>query len=187
MPEGDSVYLTATRVRPVLEGHTLTRSEFRVPEYSRVTLVGQEAGGVRAHGKHLLFTVGDLVIWSHLKMEGHWDVYRPGARWRAPAFKARAVLETERGQAVGFELGFVRVLPSDDVAQRLASLGPDPLSTWNPDAAAANIRAQAERSIAPVLLDQRVIAGLGTIYRCETLFLAGCHRQSSFHWPRPST
>ncbi|MDO4784829.1 MAG: DNA-formamidopyrimidine glycosylase family protein [Propionibacteriaceae bacterium] len=175
MPEGDTVYRLAARLRPVLAGQVLVRTQFRVPSLATRDLSGREVTTVEARGKHLLIGVGDTVVWSHLKMEGHWRVYPAGGRWTSPAHTARCVLATATHEAVGFSLGFLRLLPAAGVESRLAFLGPDPLGDWNPDAARRNLRAQGERALGLALLDQSVIAGLGNVYRSEVLFLSGIH------------
>lgn len=178
MPEGDSVYRVAVRLRRVLLDQALTRTEFRVPAFADVTLVGQVVDGVSSRGKHLLIDAGYHTIWSHLSMEGHWRIYRPGDRWTSPAHTARCILATEGCEVVGFSLGFLRVLPTGEVARKLAYLGPDPLGQWDPDTAVANLRAQGARPIGLALLDQSVIAGIGNVYRSEVLFLVGIHPQT---------
>lgn len=176
MPEGDTVYRAAARLRGVLEGQVLTSTEFRVPCYATVDLSGRRLDAIETHGKHLVFWIGDVGIWTHLMMEGRWRTYRPGARWDAPAHAARCVLTTKTVQVVGFDLGFVRVLPRDEVVARLAHLGPDPLrDDWDASLAHHNLTAQGDRDLGLALLDQSLIAGLGNVYRSEVCFLARLH------------
>jgi endonuclease VIII len=93
MPEGDTVHRAAARLHEVLANRTVTRCDIRVPAFATVDLTGEPVIGVEAIGKHLLMRIGDTTVHSHLKMEGSWHVYRPGSRWRRPAFEARMVLE----------------------------------------------------------------------------------------------
>ena len=74
MPEGDTVWHTATILRDALAGKTLTRCDVRVPKYATVDLTGQVVDEVISRGKHLFIRVGQASIHSHLKMEGSWKV-----------------------------------------------------------------------------------------------------------------
>ncbi|MEE1622683.1 DNA-formamidopyrimidine glycosylase family protein [Zafaria sp. Z1313] len=172
MPEGDSVYRAARMLDAALTGRVLESSDFRVPRYATLNLAGALVGSVVSRGKHLLIRAADLSIHSHLMMDGHWDVYAPGERWRAPAFKARCILKNEAFQAVGFELGFLRVIRTADEPEAVGHLGPDPLGhSWDPAEAERRLLLDPERPIGLSILDQRLVAGIGNIYRCELLFL----------------
>ncbi len=176
MPEGDSVYRAARRLDAALSNRVLQSSDFRIPSYATLNLASHTVSSVISRGKHLLIRVADLSIHSHLMMDGHWDVYATGERWRAPAFKARCVLRNEDFQAVGFDLGFVRVIRTIDEPDAVGHLGPDPLgASWDADEVHRRLATMGDRPIALTLLDQRVIAGLGNIYRSELLFLLGLH------------
>ncbi|GAA1846976.1 DNA-formamidopyrimidine glycosylase family protein [Agromyces salentinus] len=178
MPEGDTVFQAAERLRRALEGETLTRSDFRVPKYATVDLAGRTVDEVLARGKHLLIRAGDLTVHSHLKMEGSWRVFRPGERWNRPAHLARAVLETSGSVAVGFELGLLEVIPLDDEARAVGHLGPDLLGPdWDAPEAVRRIGSAPEVPIAVALLDQRNLAGLGNVYVNELCFLRGIRPQ----------
>ncbi|MDD9347165.1 DNA-formamidopyrimidine glycosylase family protein [Mumia sp.] len=176
MPEGDAVWRTARRLDEALGGRTLVRSDFRVPDFATVDLSGETVHDVVSRGKHLFAHVGDLSIHTHLKMEGRWDVYARGARWRRPAHEARLVLETASVQAVGFALGVVAVLTRDEEDQVVARLGPDLLDP-ELDAAEAlrRLRSDPDRPLADALLDQGNLAGIGNVYRNEVMFVRGLH------------
>lgn len=174
MPEGDTVYRTARTLDQALHGELLTGCDIRVPAFATVDLTGKRVHEVASRGKHLLMRVGEASIHSHLKMEGSWHLYRPGTRWRRPAFQARAVLETADWVAVGFELGLLEVVPRAAEAELLAYLGPDLLGAdWDADEAARRIRSAPDRPIAVALADQRNLAGLGNEYVNELCFLRG--------------
>jgi endonuclease-8 len=174
MPEGDTVYQTAVRLRRALEGQVLTRTDFRVPEFATVDLSGQRVDEVVSRGKHLLIRVGEYSIHSHLKMEGSWEVYPPGARWRHPAFQARAVLQTAQNQAVGFLLGVLEVVPRSKEESVVGYLGPDLLGPdWDAADAVRRVEAHPETPIAVALLDQRNLAGVGNVYANELCFVRG--------------
>ncbi len=181
MPEGDTVWRQGRDLRAVLEGQVLTGCDFRIPAAATLDFTGSTLTSVQSRGKHLLMFTAGRVIHSHLSMEGHWDIYpvvstgRP-ARWRRPAFTARAVLTTGRGVAVGFSLGTLEVLPEALVGDAVGHLGPDLLGPdWDADAALERLLAQPERAIGLALLDQRNLAGIGNIYRNELCFLGGVH------------
>lgn len=176
MPEGDTLHNLAARLRPVLLGKTLTGCDIRVPRYAAVDLTGRTVDAVTARGKHLLIAAGGAVIHSHLTMEGYWEVYRPGERWRRPGHTARAVLTVDGAQVVGFSLGVLEILTPIEADGALAHLGPDPLGPeWDPARAAANLAAEPLRPVGLALLDQRNLAGVGNVYRNELCFLRGVH------------
>ncbi|NYF10735.1 endonuclease-8 [Leifsonia sp. AK011] len=174
MPEGDTVYRSAVNLNAVLAGETLTRCDIRVPAFATVDLTGQTVEEVVPRGKHILMRVGDHTLHSHLKMEGSWHIYGPKSRWQRPAWQARAVLATERTVAVGFELGLFEVVRRSDEESIVGYLGPDLLGPdWDPAVALENLSRQPDRAIGVALLDQRVLAGLGNVYRSEICFLSG--------------
>ena len=180
MPEGDTVWRAARDLNAVLAGKELTRCDIRVPKFATTDFTGDPVQDVVSRGKHLLIRGGDptdgWILHSHLKMEGLWHVYARGEKWRRPAFKARAVLETASHQAVGFDLGFLRVVPRKDEDDAVGYLGPDLLGAdWDAEEALRRLRAEPDRPIGLALLDQRIMAGLGNVYRCELCFLAGVH------------
>ncbi|PPF14274.1 DNA-formamidopyrimidine glycosylase family protein [Rathayibacter rathayi] len=178
MPEGDTVYRSAHNLAEALDGEVLTRCNVRVPTYATVDLTGETIDAVVPRGKHLLMRVGDALIHSHLKMEGSWHLYArcEGERptWQRPAFQARIVLETEDWQAVGFDLGLLEIVPRSAEEDVVGYLGPDLLGAdWDPDEALRRLSADPERPIGLALLDQRIMAGLGNVYRAELCFLRG--------------
>lgn len=174
MPEGDTVYQAARRLREALAGRVLTATDFRVPAYATVDLSGERVDEVLSRGKHLLMRVGGFTIHSHLKMEGSWEVYRRGERWRHPGFQARAVLRTEEAEAVGFLLGILEVVPREREDDVVGHLGPDLLGPdWDAAEAVRRISAHPDVPIGVALLDQRNLAGLGNVYANELCFLRG--------------
>ncbi len=174
MPEGDTVFQSARRLDRALAGEPVTRSDFRVPSFATLDLSGQTVHSVASRGKHLLMRIGDVVVHSHLKMEGEWRVHRPGERWRRPAFQARAVIETATAVAVGFDLGVLEVFPASEEEARLAYLGPDLLGPdWDSSEAIRRIASEPDVPIAVALGEQRNLAGLGNVYVNELCFLRG--------------
>lgn len=178
MPEGDTVFRTARKLDAALAGATVTRFELRVPQVATVDLRGELVHEVVARGKHLLHRIGSWTLHTHLKMEGEWHVYRRGERWRAPAFRARAIIGAttpgdEEWETVGFDLAEISVVPTATEEELVGYLGPDPLSdAWDPAAAAAHLAADA-RPVHVAIQDQRNIAGFGNEYANEILFVRG--------------
>jgi endonuclease-8 len=174
MPEGDTVYRAAKLLSRALDGTVLTTCDIRVPTFATVDLTGETVRETVSRGKHLLMRVGEYTLHSHLKMEGIWRVYRPGERWQRPEWKARAILANDEVTAVGFELGLFEVVKTADEDEVVGYLGPDLLGPdWDADLAVTNLRRAPEREIGLALLDQRNLAGLGNVYRCELCFLRG--------------
>lgn len=174
MPEGDTVYRSAKNLNAALAGEVLTRCDIRVPAFATVDLTGETVDEVVSRGKHLLMRVGEYTLHSHLKMEGSWHLYRPGSSWFRPAFLARAILETDAVQAVGFSLGLFEVIRRDAEDEAVGYLGPDLLGPdWDAAKALANLLANPDREVGLALLDQRVLAGLGNVYRAELCYLRG--------------
>ena len=176
MPEGDTIHVVASRLHAALAGQRLTRSDLRVPRLATVDLGGRTVADVTARGKHLLMRVeGGLTLHSHLRMDGAWYLHHPGERWRGgPDWEVRAVLATEPWIAIGYRLPVLELFATGEERERLGHLGPDPLADdWDADEALRRLTADPERSISDALLDQRVIAGIGNVWRCEICFLRG--------------
>lgn len=173
MPEGDAVYRTAKRLREALDGRVLTRSDFRVPRHATADLRGRAVITTISRGKHLLTRVtGGLTVHTHLRMDGSWRV-TPLARPLPGGDVVRLVLANEQWQAAGIKLGVVDLLPTDREDRVVGHLGPDLLGPdWDAERAADNLRRRPDRAIGEALLDQRNLAGIGTIWRAETLFAA---------------
>jgi endonuclease-8 len=173
VPEGDTVYRAAKRLNEALAGQEVTWFELRVPQAATVDLRGMTVHDVVPRGKHLLHRIGEWTLHSHLKMEGAWDVYPRGGRWRKPAFKARAIVGNSAWDAIGFDLADIKVVPTRDEDQLVGHLGPDPLAAdWDPLEAARRLGAD-DRPVHVALLDQRNVAGFGNEYANEILFVRG--------------
>ncbi|MFD3747723.1 Fpg/Nei family DNA glycosylase [Nocardia sp. NPDC058633] len=176
MPEGDTVFHAARRLRTALVGKTLTRSDFRVPRYATVNLVGERVEEVVSYGKHLFVRTERVSVHTHLKMEGVWRVFHRGQRWTKPAATARLVLANDEVEAVGFSLGKVQVLLRADEHTVIDHLGPDLLGPdWDAAEALRRLTEYPRRAVGLALLDQRNLAGIGNIYRSEICFLRKVH------------
>lgn len=178
MPEGDTVFRTARTLQKALAGRTVTRFESVFPQLTRVdshqAVRGRVIDRVTARGKHLLIWFsGDLVLRTHMRMHGSWHVYRPGERWMRAATDMRIVIGTDGFEAIAFDVPVAEFLKSRDVARQpvLRELGPDPLGdSFDSGEAVRRIQARGDMEIADALLDQQAIAGIGNIYKSETLF-----------------
>lgn len=189
MPEGDTVHLAASRLDAALAGRALTATDLRVPAFATSDLSGHCVREVTARGKHMLFrTDGDVTLHTHFEMDGTWHLYRPGATWQGPWHEVRAVLTTDEWVAVGFRLAVVELLPTGNEDEVLGHLGPDVLgSDWVPEEALRRVLQDPGRSISDVLLDQRVMAGPGNVYRNEVCFLLGVRPDTPVgDLPRPA-
>jgi endonuclease-8 len=179
MPEGDTVWNTARVLERALSGDVLTASDFRVPQLATTDLSGWTVAESASRGKHLLLRLTRdgraRTLHSHLRMDGAWRAYPPGERWAGrPAHLIRVVLRSQRAVAVGYHLHELTLIPTDQEARFLGYLGPDLLGPdWDPDEAVRRIRQNPDTSIAEALLDQRNLAGVGNLYKSETLFLRG--------------
>lgn len=136
-------------------------------------LVGSRVTAVEAVGKHLLIRFDSgLSLHSHMRMTGSWHLYNPGQRWRRPAWQAKAVLETSNAVAVCFAAPVVELVR--DTSTRVGHLGPDLLAEdFDIAPVLARARGLGRKAVGELLLDQRVAAGIGNVYRCEALWSMG--------------
>jgi len=173
MPEGDTIFRTARTLQRALGGHVVTRFTTVLPKLARVDnqtpLAGQTIVRVHAAGKHLLIDFsGGLTLRTHMRMNGSWHIYRPGERWQRPRDDMRIVIETETFVAVGFNI------PVAEFTTESPKLGPDLLGeTFDIDEALRRVREHGGEEIGNVLLNQQVVAGIGNIWKSESLHAAG--------------
>jgi len=183
MPEGDTIFRAARTLHTFMAGHLVTRFESMFPALNRIAddrpIVGRTIESVSARGKHLLMTFsGDLVLRTHMRMNGSWHIYPAGAPWKRPARDMRVLVCTADACAVGFNIPVAELLTARELErhQTLRSLGPDLLAgSFDREEALRRMRQQSGVPIAEVLLNQRVVAGMGNVFKSEVLFLAGVH------------
>jgi endonuclease-8 len=179
MPEGDTIFRTARALDRALTGRKVTTFESVFPHLTRVDedgpLAGRTVVSVRSIGKHLLVELsGNLVLRTHMRMNGEWHIYRHGERWRRPNSAMRIVIATGEYLAVGFNIQVAEFLAAEEVPlhAELARLGPDLLGdTFDEADAVARLRRAADPTIGDALIDQRVMAGVGNVFKSEVLFL----------------
>ena len=186
MPEGDTIFRTAAGAAPAPRRAARHAVRIGVSALTRIDhdrpLAGRTVEGVASRGKHILMTFsGDLVLHTHMRMHGSWHGYPPGAAWRLPARDMRVLVATAEFVAVGFNVPVAELLTARDMArhQALRELGPDLLDeSFDAGDAIARARAQSQRAVAPIadiLLNQRVVAGIGNEFKSEVLFVAGVY------------
>ena len=175
MPEGDSILRMARMLHRALAGKTVARFESVLPSLLRVDdqspLRGRKIESVTAAGKHLIIEFSDdLLLRTHMRMNGRWQVYRAGERWRRARRDMRVVIATDDVEAVGFNIPVADFHRGGEVRE-LSALGPDILSEdFDANEVIRRMRMKDDGAIADVLLNQRVIAGIGNIYKSESLF-----------------
>ena len=183
LPEGDTIWRAAQRVRTALEGRVVdaAASSARTGLADRVK--GATVEAVESRGKHLLVHFGNgATLHTHLGMQGRWRVTR--IRQPMTSQQAEAVLspkwlflESSTTRAVCERAAVIELLARRDLQAHpvLRGLGPDILVAGELDDRDPVSRARASLSptVGELLLDQRVVAGIGNIYRCETLFICG--------------
>ena len=181
MPEGDTIWRTAEMLRTALEGK---RIEVAKPQTLK-RFAGKTVVEVKPVGKHLLIRFDNgLAIHSHMRMQGAWHVYKKGERWRRPEWQAKALLETGDGTvAVCFSAPIIDLVK--DEATKVGHLGPDILGAdWSVDEVLIRARKSEARTAGELLLDQRVTAGIGNVFRCEALWQ---RKVSPFRPPKEMT
>jgi endonuclease-8 len=183
MPEGDSIFRAARSLHRVLAGHQVTAFETAYAHLDRVNvdapLAGRTIEQCVSAGKHLLIHFsGDLVLRTHMRMNGSWHLYRHGERWWRGPQAMRVRIDTADWVAVAFDVPVAEFVTARqlETGDAVAQLGPDLLgTTFDRAEAVRRILASAARPIAMTLLDQRIVAGIGNIYKSEVLFLSGVH------------
>ena len=176
MPEGDTVWLTARRLHAALAGRPVTTFDLRVPDLATRDLTGDTVAEVIARGKHILLRfAGGLTLHTHLRMDGSWHIVAAGRRPNAlPQHMIRALIGNDTWLAAGYRVHDLRIVRSTDEVRLVGHLGPDLLGPdWDPHEAVRRLRAQTNRPVGEALLDQRNLAGIGNLYKAETLFLRG--------------
>lgn len=186
MPELPEVEIHARNLRRWLAGRRINSYEVRDPLLIRdqetahwpIALQGAGVEGVDRLAKYLLvrLTGGNTLV-AHLRMTGRfvYDSYAAGEPHRF----TRLVLRLEGGDQVRFEdrrrFGRIWIAPNEEVSRlpELAELGPDALLQPLSAARLREVTAATRRSIKGVLMDQRLVGGIGNICAVEILYRAG--------------
>lgn len=184
MPELPEVETVRRGLAPVLEGRVLARVEQRRPDLRRPIpagfarrLLGRRVERLERRAKYLIWRCDDgTALLMHLGMSGRVLV---SPDWPEPGPHDHLLFQTDAGAAVRFNdarrFGLVDLARHEALAEHplLAGLGPEPLgNAFNGPALAAAL-AGRRTPVKAALLDQRTVAGLGNIYVCEALHMAG--------------
>jgi endonuclease VIII len=179
VPEGDTIFRAARALHRALAGKIVTRFERGYAHLASVDddkkIVGRTVESVQTRGKWLLmYFSGDLILVTHMRMSGSWHLYRIGERWRRPQRDMRIVIETADWSAVGFAVPVAEFHSSTSLLRKtmIPGLSKDLLKQdFDIAEAIAGMREHANEEIADVLLNQRVMAGIGNVYKSETCFI----------------
>ena len=182
MPEGDTIFRTATILRRALAGRVVTGFDLVAakvtPAAARRQVVGGTVKAVESNGKHLMITFTtdgeDVVLHTHMRMQGQWHVYKPGQRWWLRPSDARVVIRTADYVAPCETPPVVELMTAREVALHpvIPELGPDVITDdFDMDEGIRRLRAQPDRDIATALLDQRTLSGIGNEIKNEALYL----------------
>jgi len=187
MAEGDSLVRIGRKLRPALTGGAIVSASAPNPRSSLRSharrLAGRQVESIETRGKHLLIHFEDgLSLHSHLGMNGSWQV-GDGRGFGKPERMAWLLMEVARQDAsdgpgirvAQFGGPTLRLVRTAELARdpRLASLGPDILDPrFDPEAAAARLRSSSDE-VGVALLDQKIVCGIGNIFKSEACFEAG--------------
>ena len=181
MPEGDTLWRSARTLQRAIGGRVVTRFETVLVKLARVDddtpVAGRTVESVESKGKWLLMRFsGDLILLTHMLMSGSWHIYRPGERWQRPRGEMRIVIETAEMVAVAFSVPVAEFHTEASLARRdgFRTLGPRVLEEgFDAEQAIANLRSEPEMEIGVALMTQRLVAGLGNVFKSEVCFVAG--------------
>jgi endonuclease-8 len=166
VPEGDTLHRAARRLQALVGEHVQVETPHPRAAAERIAerLDGRRLEAVEAHGKNLLLRFeGGYVLRSHLRMSGRWRVQ---ARGREVAGTPWLVLRSASDEALLFG-GPVLELHR----RALRRLGPDILAEPpDLDRMIRKLRADDRRAVGDALLDQRLVAGIGNVWRAEALW-----------------
>jgi endonuclease-8 len=191
MPEGDTLFRTAARLRPILQGRRIEAATAREPEFQARSLVNQVIEAVDARGKHLLIRLDDSrTIHSHLGMHGSWHVYGKGEPWRKNKRLAGLVIEVDENPTDGestpenasprasvcvcFNPKTLELLSETQLRRHphLSRLGPDLLGgELDMEEVVRRFRVHDQTPIGGAVMNQTIVCGIGNIYKSEVLFM----------------
>lgn len=190
MPEGDTIYRAARAMHRALAGKVVTSFDTGLAPLARVNddapVAGRTVEKVESRGKWcLVYLSGDpegspaLILVTHMLMSGSWHLYRTGEKWWMPRARMRVVIATADWQAVAFNVPIAEfhTARSLERSSQVPKLGPDILSDeFTVETGIDRLRSYGIENpaaeIAVVLLNQRVLAGLGNVYKSEVAFAA---------------
>lgn len=184
MPEGDTIFRTARALERALGGKVVIGFETGFAKLARVNddtpLLGRVVERVESRGKWcLIYFSGDLILVTHMLMNGSWHLYRTGERWRMGRSRMRVVIRTADWEAVGFNIPVAEFHTARSLERysQIPKLGPDILSErFTVEIGLERLLKHSvdapDAEIGSVLLNQQVLAGLGNVYKSEVAFAA---------------
>ena len=178
MHDGETIHRTASALRTAFGGKAMTR--FDAPELiGPVPQAGRTIEKVESRGRHLEMEFDNgMVLRTQMRRSGSWHLYRHGEKWRRPYEQMRTSIENHDWVAVCFNASSVETYRRPDKRRHpgMGRLGPD-LARCDADLGrVVNLLLSypdADMRIGEVLLDQRVLCGLGNVFRCEVLWVTG--------------
>ena len=178
MPEGDTIFRSARALQQALAGRQVTLFETAHAQLASVNdqspVAGRTVELVESRGKWLLIHFsGDLILTTHMLMSGSWHIYRSGERWKRARSHMRVVLGAGDILAVAFDVPIARFHTARTLERfaGVAVLGPDVLGDrFAADEAEARLREHGSEEVGNVLLNQRVLAGIGNVFKSEICF-----------------
>jgi endonuclease-8 len=180
MPEGDTLFRAARTLNRALGGKPVTKFETVLAHLARTDddapLAGRSIERVDAVGKWLrIYFSGDLILLTHMLMNGSWHIYRVGEAWQRGRSHMRAAIHTADFVAVAFDVPIAEFHTAASLARHRAvpQLGPNVLGAqFDEGEAAAHIRSRPDLEIGVALMRQRLVAGIGNIFKSEVCFAA---------------
>lgn len=187
MPEGDNIFRAARTLQKALGGKIVTGFETWLAPLARVNddtpIVGRTLERVESRGKWcLMFFSGDLILATHMRMSGSWHIYRTAEKWQIGRKRMRVAITCGDFQAVAFDVPIAEFHTARSLARHaeIAHLGPDVLgASFTVEQGTETLRSWAaahpDDEVGNALLNQRLLAGLGNVYKSEVAFAAGVH------------
>lgn len=187
MPEGDTIYRSARALQRAIGGKIVAGFETALAKIASVDdntpITGRTITNIESRGKWLLIHFsGDLILATHMLMSGSWHLYRTGERWQMPRSRMRIVITTSDWQAVAFNVPVAEFYTARSLerSSQIPKLGPDILSAdFTLQQGVERLKQYVLKSpsaeVGTTLLNQRVLAGLGNVYKSEVAFSAGVH------------
>ena len=192
MPEGDTIYRAARALQKAIGGKQVTAFDANVATLASVAdskgIVGRTVEKVEARGKWCLIHFSGasgldnqpLILITHMLMSGSWHIYRVGEKWFSPRSSMRCTITTGDFVAVAFNVPVTEFHTERSLARysQVPKLGVDILSdAYDTNAGIAAMKtytqSHPEAEVGVTLLNQRVMAGLGNVYKSEVAFAAG--------------
>jgi endonuclease-8 len=178
MPEGDTIYRSAVTLRPAMEGGVIAEARLRDRQFEVDRIIAATVNQVEARGKHLLMHLSTTdVIHSHMGMTGSWHIYLAGQAWRKPEHYAALFLRINDLEVICFSPKQLELLTADQLRRHvhIQQLGPDITAGAEFDIGEAIRRLRSHNTVplGEAVMNQRLVCGIGNIYKSEILFIMG--------------